>query len=74
MAQLESLKPLLAYLCIPGPQHFSEIIGKSLETYEILSLTTFTSVPVALPEIDKFDLSANQNYLLDISKAVSSGE
>lgn len=57
-----------------GPQQFSGMIGKSLETCETLALTSFTSVPVALPEIDKNDLSADQKYLLDISKAVSSGE
>ena len=56
-----------------GSQHFSEMIGESLETCETLALTSFTFVPVALPEIDKNDLSADQKYLLDISKTVSSG-
>ena len=46
---------------------------KSLETFETLALTSFTSIPVALPEIDKKDLRADQKYLLGISKAVSTG-
>ena len=57
-----------------GSQHFSEMIGESLETCETLALTNFTFIPVALPEIDKNDLTADQKHLLDISKAVSSGE
>ena len=50
------------------------MIGKSLKTCETLSLTSFTSVPVALPEINKKDLSADQKYLFNILKAVSSRE
>ena len=36
------------------------MIGKSLEISETLALTSFSSVPVALPEIDKNDLSADK--------------
>ena len=43
-------------------------------TVTTLALTSFTSVPVALPEIDKNDFSADQKYLLNISKVVLSGE
>ena len=57
-----------------GPQYNSGMVGKSLETCETLVLRSFTSVPAALPEIDKNDLSADQKYFLDISKASSSGE
>ena len=42
-----------------GPQHFSGIIEKFFETCETLALTSLTSVPVALPEIVKNDLSAD---------------
>ena len=35
---------------------------KSLETCEALAVTSFSSVPVAVPEIDKNYLSADQKY------------
>ena len=44
---------------ISGLQQFSGMIGKSLETCETFGLTSFTSIPVALPEIGKNDLSAD---------------
>ena len=37
-------------------------------------MTSYTSVPIALPEMDKKDLSTDQKYLLYISKAVLSLE
>ena len=54
-----------------GPQHFSGMIGKYLKTCKTVAMTSFTSVPVTLPEIHKNYLSVDQKYLLDIPKEVS---
>ncbi|KAI5694093.1 hypothetical protein M8J75_010588 [Diaphorina citri] len=57
-----------------GPQHYAGIIGKALETCETLPLIEFDPIPTTLPLIDKKDLSSDQQYLLDITLAISTGD
>lgn len=57
-----------------GPRSFSGPIGKSLSNCEQLPIVQFQKIEGQLPEVNKKVLSTDQKYLLDICKAVSSGE
>lgn len=58
-----------------GPQNYGGEIGKALETCESLPIVAFEPIEIGslLPIIDKKDLSSDQQYLLDICHAISSG-
>lgn len=56
-----------------GPKSFSGSIGKQLVGCEKLPVVEYESVDCSIPEIDKKMLSKDQQYLLDISKAIKSG-
>ena len=58
-----------------GPIAFSGPISKAIITCENLPIVNFEPLQAdaSLPEIESKDLSADQQYLLEISKAVASG-
>lgn len=58
-----------------GPSTFSGPISKAITNCEKLLLVEITSIQpgVALPDINVSDLSKDQRYLLEISKAVRCG-
>lgn len=56
-----------------GPYSFSGPIGTLLSDCELKPVVNFKIVDAELPEIDKKDLSTDQNYLLDICEAIKSG-
>ena len=59
-----------------GPRGFCGVIGKQLETCEQLPLVQFEKIDGNLPIIEENivnDLSTDQKYLFEISKAICSG-
>lgn len=56
-----------------GPQQYSGAIGRAMETCETMPTVEFEPIPTTLPLIDKTDLSSDQQYLLDICRAISAG-
>jgi len=56
-----------------GPKSFSGPIGEQLNKCEKLPLVKFVSVHCEIPEIDRKILSKDQQFLLDISSAIKSG-
>lgn len=56
-----------------GPKSFSGPIGIQLSKCEKLPLVDFESVDCEIPDIDRNILSKDQQYLLDISSAIKSG-
>jgi hypothetical protein len=57
-----------------GPNAFSGPIGKALPTCEVLPICNFKKIRSnPFPTITKHDLSTDQNYLLAITTAVSTG-
>lgn len=70
------LRHLLQHLdgVTTGPTGFSGPIGKALANCESLPIAAFSKIDSALPLITATDLSTDQQYLLDICKAVMKGE
>lgn len=56
-----------------GPKSFTGSIGKQLKNCENLPVVSFEKIEIVLPDLDCSDLSADQKYLLQISKAIQSG-
>lgn len=59
-----------------GPRGFSGPIGKQLENCEVLPVVPFTQIDSNLPvnmEVGWSDLSTDQQYLMEISQAISKG-
>ena len=56
-----------------GPKSFSGPIGQQLTGCEKLLVVKYESVDCLIPEIERNMLSKDQQYLLDISKAIKSG-
>lgn len=56
-----------------GPKSFSGPIGIQLSKCEKLPIVDFGSVDCEVPDIDRNILSKDQQYLLDISSAIKSG-
>ncbi|GBO41314.1 hypothetical protein AVEN_58603-1, partial [Araneus ventricosus] len=59
-----------------GPKEFCRPLRKAIKTYEELPVAPFSSINVEnMPHnIDRMVLSNDQQYLLDISLAISRGE
>lgn len=57
-----------------GPTSFSGPIGSQLKDCEKLPVVEFFPIDCVLPEVDRKLLSKDQQYLLDICKAIKSGE
>lgn len=56
-----------------GPKSFSGPIGQQLTGCEKLPVVQYESVDCFIPDVDRKTLSKDQQYLLDISKAIKSG-
>jgi len=69
------LRHLLQHLDGPtsGPTAFSGAIGKAMATCEQLPVVQFDKIEVEFPQITSTDLSTDQQYLLQMFQAVSSG-
>lgn len=57
-----------------GPNSFSGPIGKSLSNCVSLQIANFQKIDFDLPIVTAKDLSTDQKYLLDISKAIQEGQ
>ncbi|GBN19684.1 hypothetical protein AVEN_105747-1 [Araneus ventricosus] len=66
------LKHLFEYLDgeTTGPESFSRKIGKQLINYEKLPIINFEAIELDEININKTDLSKDQQYLLDIVGAI----
>jgi len=69
------LRHLMEHLDGPtsGPRGFSGPIGKAIANCELMPVIEFEKTETDLPEVTVTDLSTDQQYLLDISKAIESG-
>lgn len=56
-----------------GPKGYSGPISKALEKCEKLPVVKFRSIKADLPECEAKNLSKDQKYLLEISRAIVSG-
>ena len=56
------------------PKSFSGPLGKQLEDCEKKTVIIFQAIECILPDVNKKDLSVDQKYLLNISKAINSGK
>lgn len=56
-----------------GPHGFTGPIGKQIQSCEKLQVIQFAAVQVELPDIVSESLSSDQKYLLDMCRAVASG-
>lgn len=56
-----------------GPRAFSGPIGKVLSKCEQLPISVFEKIKVNLPEVNNRELTINQQYLWEITNAVSNG-
>lgn len=56
-----------------GPNTFSGPIGKQLLSCQNLDVVNFVAIESDIPEVDLKELSTDQKYLYEISKAVSTG-
>lgn len=56
-----------------GPNTFSGNIGKQLLSCQNLEVVNFDAFESDIPEVDLKELSTDQKYLYEISKAVSTG-
>jgi len=70
-----SLRHLMQHLdgLTHGPHAVSCPIGKVVSRCEQLPVTTFENIEVALPIVNVNELSTNQQYLWEITNAVSNG-
>jgi hypothetical protein len=69
------LRHLLEHVDGPtsGPTAFCGAIGKALATCEQLPVVQFDKIEVEFPQVSSTDLSTDQQYLLQMCQAVSSG-
>ena len=56
-----------------GPYTFSGPIGKQLENCEQRDIVQFRAIESIIPEVNCNGLSADQQYLLDMCKAINAG-
>ncbi|GBO18220.1 hypothetical protein AVEN_71696-1 [Araneus ventricosus] len=56
-----------------GPNSFSGLIGQQLTCYEKLPVVDYEPIDWSIPDIERNLLSRDQQYLLDISNAITLG-